>query len=649
MTDAANETPHITTLPPPQVTSTISPMLQTTPIPTPIPTPIQTTIPTPPIIIVVPEITPLIAVQLRVSKLEQDVSELKKIDHSNDALASIKSQVPIVVDQYLGTKLDDALHKVLQRHVAELIQTCSGQPAPESSKKQESEKTLLDDEEAMDKEVADTVKDHKRNHDGDDDDDDDEGPSARPNQGKITKRRRTKMSETTKKSSSSKELSKGKAPTKGSKTSKSASAKEHVEEPIAEVIMDEATNTEEDSLTFDDFMATLIDFSKYVLNRLKIDNLTQDILIGPVFNLLNGTCMATPIDFSKYVLNRIKIDNLTQDILIGPAFNLLKGTCSSSIELEYKFQECFNTLINKLDWNNPERDRNHYDLTKPLPLQGESPNLTVAANYFFNNHLEYLKSFDPTKNYATSITKTKAARYEIKGIEDMVPTLWSTVKHEYDKDAEKGIKRWGERQKLWYRSRLNKFSKTNVYSTQKILSVVSVKVERLHGYGYLEEIVVKRADRQKYKFKEGDFIDLHLNDIEDMLLLAVQHRNLTEKLNITAPQKTYPGIEYKELYTPSGDPTGIVYEDLDNQPRLMRANELYKFSDGTLQAVRDEIHHRIRDFSLEFNKEMPLRKWSKVDVKISWSSLLTSCCLKEGSSGIWSNWLVLENLRWTTG
>nr|GEU69376.1 hypothetical protein [Tanacetum cinerariifolium] len=191
----------------------------------------------------------------------------------------------------------------------------------------------------------------------------------------------------------------------------------------------------------------------------------------------------------------------------------------------------------------------------------------------------------------------------------------------------------------------------NMTKMLKMGSSVRVKgenYERLHGYGYLEEIMVKRADRQKYKFKEGDFVDLHLNDIEDMLLLAVQH-SYQKKLNITAPQKTYPGIEFKELYTPSGYPTGIVYEDLDNQPRLMRANELYKFSNGTLQAVRDELHHRIGDFSMGFNKEMPLRKWSKVDVKRSWSSLLTSCCLKEGSSGIWSDWLVLGNLRWTTG
>ncbi|GKF35376.1 hypothetical protein Tco_0108576 [Tanacetum coccineum] len=97
-----------------------------------------------------PEITPFIALQLRVAKLEQDMSEVKKTDHSAAILASIKSQVPTVVDKQA-------------------------------------------DEDAMDKEVAVKVKDHKRKHDSDDeedDDDDDEGPSAGSYQGRSAKRRR---------------------------------------------------------------------------------------------------------------------------------------------------------------------------------------------------------------------------------------------------------------------------------------------------------------------------------------------------------------------------------------------------------------------------------------------------------------------------
>ncbi|GJY42356.1 hypothetical protein Tco_0429626 [Tanacetum coccineum] len=95
---------------------------------------------------------------------------------------------------------------------------------------------LIEDENAMDKGVADTVKDHNRKHD----DDDDEDPPTGLNQGKNIKRRRTKESELSKKPSTTKETPKGKAPSKGSKTGKSSSIKEPVEEPIAVVVIDDA-------------------------------------------------------------------------------------------------------------------------------------------------------------------------------------------------------------------------------------------------------------------------------------------------------------------------------------------------------------------------------------------------------------------------
>nr|GEZ05030.1 hypothetical protein [Tanacetum cinerariifolium] len=208
----------------------------------------------------------------------------------------------------------------------------------------------------------------------------------------------------------------------------------------------------------------------------------------------------------------------------------------------------------------------------------------------------------------------------------------------------------GERRKLWHRSQLNKYSKHNVYSTKKILEVNSVSVKKLHGYGYLKEIVVKRVDRQLYIFKEGDFIDLHMNDIEDMLLFAIQHKlfHLTDndivdfivalrmftrsfvikkrvedlqlgeesyqkKLNITPPQQTVPEIKFKEPYTPSHKPSGVIYEDLVQQKRVMRDDGLYKFSYGTLKKVRDELHHRVLDFDFGYNKEMERRKWMAID------------------------------------
>ncbi|GKA19526.1 hypothetical protein Tco_0699441 [Tanacetum coccineum] len=50
-------------------------------------------------------------------------------------------------------------------------------------------------------------------------------------------------------------------------------------------------------------------------------------------------------------------------------------------------------------------------------------------------------------------------------------------------------------------------------------TLINVKVNKWYGYGHLEEIEVRRSDQKLYKFMEGDFLRIHLNDIEDMLLL----------------------------------------------------------------------------------------------------------------------------------
>ncbi|GJZ34803.1 hypothetical protein Tco_0580620 [Tanacetum coccineum] len=112
-----------------------------------------------------------------------------------------------------------------------------------------------------------------------------------------------------------------------------------------------------------------------------------------------------------------------------------------------------------------------FDLSKPLPLIKHGKRQRVPFEFFINNDLKYLQGGILTMTYTTSTTKTKAAKYDLPGIEDMVPNIWSPVKVAYDRYA------------LW---------------------VTYVKVMRKHGYGYLEEIVVRRADNALYRFKEGD-------------------------------------------------------------------------------------------------------------------------------------------------
>nr|GEZ68192.1 hypothetical protein [Tanacetum cinerariifolium] len=119
--------------------------------------------------------------------------------------------------------------------------------------------------------------------------------------------------------------------------------------------------------------------------------------------------MGTLIDFSAYVMNRLKIDNLTQEILVGPAFNLLKGTSKSFAELKYHSEEFYKVVNDRLDWHNPERREYPFDLSKLLPLIEDRGCQVVPADYFINNDLKYLKGGSSSSKYATSTTRTKAA------------------------------------------------------------------------------------------------------------------------------------------------------------------------------------------------------------------------------------------------
>ncbi|GKD95548.1 hypothetical protein Tco_1379445 [Tanacetum coccineum] len=91
-------------------------------------------------------------------------------------------------------------------------------------------------------------------------------------------------------------------------------------------------------------------------------------------------------------------------------------------------------------------------------------------------------------------------------------------------------------------------------------SVASVQVEKKSGYGYLKEIVIRRSNQKLYKFKEGDFLDLHLNDIEDMLLLIAQNKLLNLE-----------GMPSREWTTKDKRRTGIMLNKIDDQLFKTRA------------------------------------------------------------------------------
>ncbi|GJX91362.1 hypothetical protein Tco_0344688 [Tanacetum coccineum] len=119
---------------------------------------------------------------------------------------------------------------------------------------------------------------------------------------------------------------------------------------------------------------------------------------------------------------------------------------------------------------------------------------------------------------------------------------------------------------------------------------------RKHGYGYLQEIVVRRANNNLYRFKEVDFPRLRTNDIEDMLLFVV-HNRIT---NLSGDDIFDFAIALR-MFTRS-----LVIQ------KLMRSDELYKFSDRTLNRLQTSLDDITKNIRIEY---LPKRRWSSLEKK----------------------------------
>ncbi|GJU66215.1 hypothetical protein Tco_1252474, partial [Tanacetum coccineum] len=93
-------------------------------------------------------------------------------------------------------------------------------------------------------------------------------------------------------------------------------------------------------------------------------------------------------------------------------------------------------LTDRLDWNNPKGKEYPFDLSKPLPLILVQGRQVVLVDYFINNDLKYLRGGSLSTKYTTSTTKTKVAKYDILGIEDMVLSRPSTGSQKLPEEAQ---------------------------------------------------------------------------------------------------------------------------------------------------------------------------------------------------------------------
>ncbi|GJR24916.1 hypothetical protein Tco_0973443 [Tanacetum coccineum] len=542
---------------------------QTTPSPTPTTSEATTAAP------VLPDFASVFRFNNKVTNLERDLSEIKQVNQED-----VKTQLP----QILPKAVSKFATPVIKQNVTESLEAAvlarySSQPkstyeAAASLSEYELTKILLDKMEESKshlradykKELYDAlVKSYNTDKDlfntygefftlkmSQDDKDKDQDPSVESDRG--TKRRKSSKEAESQKDPRSKE---GRSSSSSKDTSrshhKSSGKFARAEEPShtvddSGVQKNQEFDTGNNDEQPEDKAAPKNDWFKKTERHPTPDpdwNKRQHVDFRPPQTWISVTTRAekpptsfdelidTPIDFSAFVMNQLNITNLTQELLNVPRL-----------------------------------------------LLNDSTGITQKAS-----------RGSLSRKHSTSVTKTKAATYEIKWIEDLVPNLWSHVKVVYDKHAYWGTSHW----------------------------VTRLKIMKKYDYGYLDKIEVRREDHQLYTFKEDERYDLNmalcmftrriiiLRRMEDLQLGVKSYQ---KKINLTKPDTFRTNFRNRTTYSAYSDPHEVIYKDQNNRNRLMRADELHKFSDGMLNDVRTALHDIASGIRMEY---LPRRKWSGLD------------------------------------
>ncbi|GJR09980.1 hypothetical protein Tco_0792632 [Tanacetum coccineum] len=140
---------------------------------------------------------------------------------------------------------------------------------------------------------------------------------------------------------------------------------------------------------------------------------------------------------------------------------------------------------------------------------------------------------------------------------------------------------WVKKQQQFYGFAANRESAHDVYSKRRIIVVTKLQIVEWHNYKHMDWITVCRDDDKLYKFKEGDFNRLRIQDIEDMLLLFVQGK----LINLTFEER-------------------LPFNNKDTKNKLMRTDALHKFSDGTLNDVQTTLNDRLKGIRMKAAEEL---------------------------------------------
>ncbi|GKE81900.1 hypothetical protein Tco_1551900, partial [Tanacetum coccineum] len=165
-----------------------------------------------------------------------------------------------------------------------------------------------------------------------------------------------------------------------------------------------------------------------------------------------------------------------------------------------------------------------------------------------------------------------------------------------------GISHWRQQRKSFYAYARGMQSRRDVYSIKRILAVTHVKnrLTNLSGDDIADFAIALRMFTRSLVIQKR-FEDLQLG-----------FKSYQKKINVTKPDTTRPDLRKRHPFTPYKDPQGFIYVDDYKRNRLMRSDELYKFSDGTLTRLLSSLEDITKNIDMEY---LPKRRWSNLEKK----------------------------------
>ncbi|GJS77111.1 hypothetical protein Tco_0726992 [Tanacetum coccineum] len=299
---------------------------------------------------------------------------------------------------------------------------------------------------------------------------------------------------------------------------------------------------------------------------------------------------------SQDIMDEVSL-TIDEPMLKKVADEMLRQRCTSGDEHQYHIDQIKNFLESDIVWESRKEILISLHLRKATPLvqscqrDPEAPILSLI-----NQDLLYLKKGSSgSEKIVLSLHKFPAVIFNDDDIEERTSRWVNKCVKKFNPYARYGVKHWkNPHAKIFYirKQKEPEKAKEVVYSNSKII--------------------------------QPDYKNLNKNDIEDMYLLIMNGKvpdyaetgllwslsvfirssviwervhdfqlgieSYQQKVNLTAPTISFPGIEKHKMFSIIYEPVhGIIYKNSKKEKRVMRHSEIHKFCDATLNRVLEGL------------------------------------------------------------